>query len=201
MNADRIAGLPVIGKLILVVGPSGVGKDSLIDAARRRFAGKEELLFPARHITRPADAGGEAHVAISKDEFIARQAAGVYCLSWQAHGLDYGIPRAQAFAAIGLGKCVLINVSRRIVPQAEALGVPVAVLHVTAQPQTLARRLAARGRESAEDIAARLQREAPLMTRAAPVIEIANDADLAAGEAAFIAAVERLTQRKHDATQ
>ncbi len=193
MNADRTASPPAFGELILVVGPSGVGKDSLIDAARRHFACNPALLFPARHITRPPDAGGEVHVAISEDEFVARQAAGFYCLSWQAHGLGYGIPRAEVLEAISLGKSVVVNVSRRIVPQAEALGVPVAVLHVTAQPETLARRLAARGRESAEDIAARLQREAPLMTHTASVIEIANDADLAAGEAAFIAAVERLT--------
>lgn len=193
MSADRTVHPEKTGTLILVVGPSGVGKDSLIDAARRHFAGNPALLFPARHITRPPDAGGEVHVAISEDEFAARQVAGFYCLSWQAHGLGYGIPRAEALGAISLGKSVVVNVSRRIVPQAEALGVPVAVLNVTAKPETLARRLAARARESADDIAARLQREAPLMTHTAPVIDIANDSDLAAGEAAFIAAVERLT--------
>lgn len=178
------------GTLILVVGPSGVGKDSLIDAAKRYFLGTQRLVFPARHITRTTDAGGEEHIAVSEEEFFKRQSTGYYCLAWQAHGLFYGIP-GDIIAKLNLGSSVLVNVSRRSLPEAEKLGVPVAVLHITAQPQTLARRLLARGRESADDIALRLAREAPLKTKS-PIIEITNDESLDKGAAAFIAALERL---------
>ena len=164
--------------------------DSLINAARRHFSESDRLTFPARHITRPANAGGEAHIAVSEEEFAAQEAAGFYCLAWQAHGLRYGIP-ASALAVLESGRSVLVNVSRRIVAEAEKLAVPLAVLHVTARPETLAERLKARGRESSADIAARLAREAPLVT-SATVIEVSNDFSLAEGERAFIAAIECL---------
>ena len=174
--------------LVLVVGPSGVGKDSLIDAARRHFSGHSKIAFPARHITRPTNAGGEAHIELSAEEFAANDAAGRYCLAWQAHGLSYGIP-ATALDALAAGISLVVNISRRCVADAEALGVPLAILLITASPQTLAKRLAARGRESAEDIAARLARDAPIEARTARLITICNDGNLAEGEAAFIAAL------------
>lgn len=182
--------------LVLVVGASGVGKDSLINAARRHFAGNSRLIFPVRHITRARDAGGEEHIAVSTVEFAANRARGAYGLAWEAHGLCYGIP-VTALAALEEGKSVIVNVSRRILPEAEALGLPMAVINITATPETLARRLAARGRESAGDIVQRLTREAPIHLRRAPLLEVANDSDLAAGENAFIAAVSRFIPEAH----
>ncbi|MEQ8195988.1 MAG: hypothetical protein RIB59_16025, partial [Rhodospirillales bacterium] len=57
------------GSLILVVGPSGAGKDTLIDEVRKRFADEEKIVFARRCITRPPDAGGEDHVYLSRDDF------------------------------------------------------------------------------------------------------------------------------------
>lgn len=196
MKSSRLEPLAEQANLILVVGPSGVGKDSLMNAARQAFATHPRLAFPPRHITRKADAGGEEHIAVSEATFASNEAAGLYCLSWGAHGLFYAIPAA-VLDLVRSGTSVVVNVSRRILPQAEKLGVPVAVLHITARPETLAKRLAARGRESAEDIAKRLAREAPITLTATPVVEVANDADLAAGERTFIAAVSRFIPAAH----
>ena len=49
------------GNLIVVVGPSGVGKDSLLSGARERLA---RVHFMQRVITRAADAGGEQHLSL-----------------------------------------------------------------------------------------------------------------------------------------
>ena len=44
------------GRLVLVVGPSGAGKDTLIAAVRQRLAADEAFLFPRRIVTRPSSA-------------------------------------------------------------------------------------------------------------------------------------------------
>jgi phosphonate metabolism protein PhnN/1,5-bisphosphokinase (PRPP-forming) len=173
--------------LVLVVGPSGAGKDTLMDAARAALAGDGRFRFVRREITRPADAGGEDHVAVSEAEFVSR--AGSYALHWRAHGLGYGIPGdiAEDLAA---GRVVVANVSRAVLLDAAAR-FDVLVLEITAPPAVLARRLAARGRESEADIAARLARAVPLPAGLA-VVSVSNDGTVEAGVAAVLAVLRRV---------
>ncbi|MBF0355949.1 MAG: phosphonate metabolism protein/1,5-bisphosphokinase (PRPP-forming) PhnN, partial [Alphaproteobacteria bacterium] len=70
------------GRLVLVVGPSGAGKDSVIAEARNRLSGNSRFVFATRTITRPAEAGGEIHEAASQSAFDAREQAGGFLLSW-----------------------------------------------------------------------------------------------------------------------
>lgn len=172
MFASHADGAAQGGCLCLVVGASGVGKDMLL--AHARAARDPAVAVLARMVTRPADAGGEAHVALDRDVFARERAQGRFLLSWQAHGLAYGLPAAPARAALAEGRLVLANVSRRAIGAAESLGIPLAVIHVRASPHIVAARLAARGRESAAEIAARLARTVALDCRA-PVHEIWND--------------------------
>ena len=145
------------GILFLVVGPSGVGKDSLIDGARHWLADDLSFHFPQRFITRPADAGGEDHQAMSLPAFLHHEAEGQFLLSWTAHGHHYGIPK-NAEQALAKGRSVIINVSRQVIDDARRRWPPVRIIQVSAPRDVLADRLTARARESIEVIQDRLDR-------------------------------------------
>ena len=142
--------------LVLVVGPSGAGKDTVLGIARQSLAKDPKFRFVRRVITRPADPDGENHESVSEATFAQR----VFALSWQAHGLHYGIP-LDTTDDLAQGIVVVANVSRGVIAEA-ANRFPIQVIEVTAPPEILARRLADRGRETATDIAERLARAVPI---------------------------------------
>ncbi len=161
------------GRLVLVVGPSGAGKDTLLAEARRALAGRDGVLFPTRAITRAPDATEDCQ-ALSEEAFASGCRTGAFALHWRAHGLGYGIPVA-VDDAIRAGRTVVLNVSRTVIPQARARYAKARVVQVDADPTLRARRLAGRGRESEAVIAARLAREAALPATIEPDIVIMND--------------------------
>lgn len=140
--------------VVAVVGPSGVGKDSLMTALSEADEG---LVCVRRDITRPEDAGGEAFNAVSESEFSRREAAGGYALSWGAHGLKYGVPTTIDDMRLS-ARGVLVNLSRSVLADAQARFGQLIVLSLTADAKTLAKRLKARGREDAQTVAQRLSR-------------------------------------------
>ena len=177
------------GTLFLVVGPSGAGKDTLIDGARAAVANDPDIVFARRAITRPQDAGGEDHDAVSDDTFDTTHRAGGFILDWQAHDLKYGIRAAYA-EDLAAGRDVIANVSRAVIPEAIARYSSTVVIEVTASPEILAERLAGRGRETADDIRARLARDAASIPVDAVKTTIVNDGTAAEGIAAFVSALK-----------
>lgn len=169
--------------LIAVVGPSGAGKDSVIDAARRRLDGDPRFAFPRRVVTRPAGAGFEDHVAAAPAEFAALDAAGAFVFAWEAHGIRYGIPAAIA-DDLAAGRSVVVNLSREAVVAARAR-FPTVVVEITAPVPVLAERLARRGRETAAEIRERLSRAEAVPVDADRVV--VNDGPLERAVDAFAA--------------
>ena len=188
---DRpIPGRPVqpgAGVLFLVVGPSGVGKDTLIDAARATLASDRCIHFARRVVTRPRAAGGEDFEAMGEADFRASERDGAFAVTWRAHGLAYGI-RREALAPLAHGEHVVVNASRRAIGEFCALAACVVVLAITAPPALVHARLKARGREDAADVAQRLARQVPL-AGTAPVVEIANDGTVDEGTQRFLDAL------------
>ncbi len=166
---------PVIAPVIAVVGPSGVGKDSVMAALAARDPG---FRIQRRVITRPEAAGGEVFTGVTPETFTRMAAAGAFALSWQAHGLSYGIPVEMYDLRKG-ARAVLVNLSRGALDAAQARVDDLVVLSLTAEPQVLADRLTARGREDAADRARRLDRAgAPLPAGLRRVIEVDNSGSL-----------------------
>jgi len=166
------------GTFFLIVGPSGAGKDSVIQGARDLLADDDRFVFAQRTITRPAAAGGEDHIESTEADFAATEAAGGFCLSWQAHGLRYGIDRS-CEADIAAQSCVVANVSRSVIDIARERFPRVRIINVTAPSHILAERLAARGRESAADIRKRLERSGEFVPRGMDVITLQNTSAIA----------------------
>jgi ribose 1,5-bisphosphokinase len=146
------------GRLILVVGPSGAGKDTLIAGARAACAGDASTVFPRRVVTRDATSA-EDHDTISEVAFRRAAQAGGFALWWEAHGLCYGIPSAVDHH-ICAGRRAVCNVSRTVIGLARARYASVLVVHVTAPSHVLEARLASRGRASDGDYADRIARAA-----------------------------------------
>ncbi len=173
------------GRFIAVVGPSGVGKDSLMEGLCML---RPDLHRVRRVITRAPDLGGEDFEHVSESLFAARAAGGDFALHWKAHGLNYGIPRT-VHGVLAEGRDVLANLSRGVLQAAEDSFDEVLVLNITASPKILARRLAQRGRERSHEIDRRLARPRPVMPMGLKTITIDNSGPLAESVAAAAAAL------------
>ncbi|MFQ0813746.1 ribose-phosphate pyrophosphokinase [Brucella anthropi] len=173
------------GCFVAVVGPSGAGKDTIMDAARAALAGDTRFHFVRRIITRPQMPGTEDHDSLDEAAFDQAAGEGRFALHWRAHGLRYGLPKALD-DQIADGSVVIANVSRRVLSDIRRLYTSRSVVLITARPDVLAERLAARGRESRDEIAARLKREVSFDDGAGDVVTIDNSGDVGASTAAFL---------------
>lgn len=166
------------GRLVLVVGPSGAGKDTVIGGARTACLNDATVIFPRRSVTRMSS-DAEDHNAIAPAEFTRAVQDGAFSFWWDAHGLQYGIPR-HVDNDIAAGHTVVCNVSRSVVTELRARYAHVTVVLVTAPAEVLAARLAGRSRASDGDLALRLQRNiAYAGFEADAVIENAGERQLA----------------------
>ncbi|MGH6625399.1 MAG: phosphonate metabolism protein/1,5-bisphosphokinase (PRPP-forming) PhnN [Burkholderiaceae bacterium] len=185
------------GIFFLVVGPSGVGKDTLIDGARAVLGSDPRYVFATRVITRAADAGGERHAAAREQEFAERDQAGEFLITWSAHGLRYGLP-VGLLADLKAGRHVVANGSRGTIARMAALVPRLVLVSISAGRAALAQRIAARGRESGGEITLRLDRQVDLgSSDHVEVLSVANDGSIDEGVERFVAALAGASKRLH----
>ncbi|MDO6765130.1 ribose 1,5-bisphosphokinase [Agarivorans sp. 1_MG-2023] len=147
-------------KLFYLVGPSGSGKDSIINLLRSQLQTNSNLLIAHRYITRAVDDSGENHIALSVPEFTHRKHSGLFAMDWQANGCNYAVGN-EVNTWLSMGFSVLFNGSRQHIDLAEELfGERLRVIALDVEPEILAQRLQKRGREQQRDIEARLRRSA-----------------------------------------
>ena len=144
------------GRLVLVVGPSGAGKDTLIGLARAACADDDNIVFPRRVVTREASFF-EDNEQVGMEAFRQAQAQGEFAVHWEAHGHCYALRRAIE-GDIRAGRTVVANVSRTVVAAMRRAYAEVVVVSITAPPDILVARLAARARDSDGGVADRLNR-------------------------------------------
>ena len=128
------------GCFVAVVGPSGAGKDTIMDAARAALADDHRFHFVRRIITRPQMPGTEDHDSLTENAFVMAANDDAFALHWQAHGLSYGLPKSLN-EEIAKGSVVIANVSRRVLGEIRSLYVSRSIVVISAKPEVLAERL------------------------------------------------------------
>lgn len=170
-------------RLIYVIGPSGSGKDSLLRYARQRLADEPGLVFAHRYITRPADVGGENHVALTPAEFATRQRNRLFALAWHSHGHAYGVG-IEIHQWLAKGASVVVNGSRGAMAEARQRFPELLPVTIDVPYEVLRERLLARGREDLNTIEQRLARHRAMQGQPVAGTVITNDGPLErAGEA------------------
>ena len=187
------------GQLVYVMGASGSGKDSLLQALRPRLRGVP-VAFARRYITRPLSAKGERHIAVSPERFEAMAASGEFVMDWRSHGLRYGIGKGVE-TTLAHGGMVLMNGSREYLPEALRRFPSLVPVLVEVDASVLRARLLARGREPGGDIEERIARASMPAEYPDGVLRIDNSGELAESTAAFYRMVARLIEEKTDFRQ
>jgi ribose 1,5-bisphosphokinase len=174
------------GRLVLVVGPSGAGKDTLLNLARAYCGGERTIVFPRRIVTREATSS-EDNRQLDSESFRAALTRGEFAVHWEAHDHCYALPR-DVDDDIRAGRIVVANVSRTVV-DAMRRGYANVVVEITAPPEVLAKRLALRARGSDGAIELRLRRNVDAAD-AAPDITIVNVGDAELHARQLLAAIK-----------
>ncbi len=145
------------GLWVFVCGPSGAGKDSVMDWAAEHLVGRSDIVFARRMVTRPSRPGSD-HDHVTSQQFARMLASGSLVWSWEAHGFHYGIAAHYA-AEVATGRVVVVNGSREHARDLDTTQ-KVRVVQVTAEAPQLAARLVQRGRDAPQEVARRLARNA-----------------------------------------
>ena len=175
------------GRIVLVVGPSGAGKDTLLSLARSACADDNKIVFPRRVVTRQASQA-EDNDELTRDAFRQALARGEFAMHWEAHGHCYGLPR-RIEDDVRAGRTVVINVSRTMIDAVRRAYVDVVVVSITAPPDILAERLKMRRRGSDGQIEERLSR-AVNDAAATPDVTVVNVGDAAVQAGRLVKAIK-----------
>lgn len=137
---------PQAGRLFYIVGPSGVGKDTLLEWLQQHLGDNTRTVFARRAITR-APHPSEVHEPIDTETFWEQVCHGEFSMFWRANGACYGV-RREIEADMRAGRDVIVNGSRAYAPCVRQAFPGAHIVWITADPQTISQRLVARRRET-----------------------------------------------------
>jgi guanylate kinase len=159
----RVDGAP--GALLVILsGPSGVGKDTIIEAlhARQRQPDYHYVVTCTTRSPRPGEVAGRSYRFMTPKAFHALRDAGELLESAEVHGNWYGTPRDDVREALAAGMDVILKIDVQGAQSVKEL-VPEALLIFLVPPslEALFERLRARATESADELEVR-QRNAAI---------------------------------------
>lgn len=154
--------------LYFLVGPSGVGKDTVLEKLKKYdYGNKQAVLVAHRYITRPPVQDDENHVELTTADFNTRKDSDLFLFNWQSHGNQYGIGK-EVTSWLDAGHDVVVNGSRNYLEEAHVIYPDLKVVWLTVSEDILRERLTQRGRESDQEIEDRIARTLMIDTSNTP---------------------------------
>jgi guanylate kinase len=146
------------GLLFVVSGPSGAGKDTLVDAVLARMPRLQYSVSATTRAPRPGEREGEHYFFVTREAFEARQAVGGFLESREYNGHLYGTPRDFIESTLAQGYDLIMKpeVNGALAVKA-AYPDAVLIFLVPDKFSALRERLLARRTETNEEIARRLE--------------------------------------------
>ena len=152
-------------KIFYLVGASGAGKDTMLNAYKQRaISQQEKIIIAHRYITRiHTDATqDENFISLSNEEFIFRKNNQLFALNWQANNCCYGVG-IEIDAWLNSGLSIIVNGSRSYLPAGQKkYPKSLVTVMVDVSENILRQRLLKRQRESLQEIDARINRHRQL---------------------------------------
>jgi guanylate kinase len=154
--------------LIIISGPSGVGKDTIIDSMRRREAEagrtgeRHYVVTVTTRAPRDGEVDGVDYHFVTRDEFLRIRAARGFLEANEVHGNWYGSPRDQVRAAVAAGRDVILKIDvqgAQVVKEQVSEALLIFIIPPTLE--TLFARLRARATETVDELELR-QRNAAI---------------------------------------
>jgi guanylate kinase len=154
--------------LIIISGPSGVGKDTIIDALRQneretsRDGDRHYVVTVTTRARRAGEVDGVDYHFVSRDEFLRIRDARGFLEANEVHGNWYGSPRDQVRNALAAGRDAILKIDvqgAQVVK--EQVSQALLIFVVPPSLETLFHRLRSRATETADELELR-QRNAAL---------------------------------------
>ncbi|PPJ62099.1 guanylate kinase [Cuspidothrix issatschenkoi] len=150
---------PPLGKLIVLTGPSGVGKGTLMNAILQRYPELHYSVSATTRSPRPGEVNGKNYHFITRSEFEKLVTQGEF-LEWaEFAGNFYGTPREAVLNHIQSGKLVVLEIElegarqiRHTFPSA------LSIFILPPSFAELEKRIRGRGQDTEEAISRRLNR-------------------------------------------
>jgi guanylate kinase len=161
--AAPVAGAPG-AQLVIISGPSGVGKDTIIEALRERSRDPDYhyVVTCTTRAPRPGEVDGISYHFLDRERFLELRDAGALLEANEVHGNWYGTPRQEVRDALAQGHDVILKIDVQGAQQVkERVDEALLIFIVPPSMETLVGRLRARATESADEFELR-QRNAAI---------------------------------------
>jgi guanylate kinase len=146
------------GKLVILSGPSGVGKDTVIDAWKGRDPRVQRVVAYTTRAPREGEEDGVDYSFVTVDQFLEHAAAGAFLEYKEVHGNHYATPLADMERMLAEGKIAILKIDVQGALTAMALRPDaISVFLFPPDADELERRIKARGTDDHATITRRLQ--------------------------------------------
>jgi len=187
--------------LVIVSGPSGVGKDTVIETFRRLHTGGDvfHVVTSTTRGRREGEVEGVSYDFLAPERFAATRDAGGFLEHAEVHGYWYGTPLSSVRDALVAGRDVMLKIDvQGAAAVKERITDALLIFLVPPSLEELFERLVSRASESADELETRQRNAAIELARSGDYdYLVVNETGEVARTAERIDAIMRVEKRKH----